>query len=309
MFMSQSTLIIILCIIALIVILNIYAGYFFSNVVIFPKVQNYDYTYSRSVENGDFKEEFYKGLQKEEVYIDSPYGYKLHGIFFPNNNAKKVMIFCHGITWSLNGSIKYMEMFLKRGFAVLIYDHRNHGLSGGSDTSFGFYEKYDLKACIDWVEKKFGKGTIIGLHGESMGSGVLLETIAIEDRITFAIEDCGYCDLQELLKYRLSKEYHIRYLPIVKLASFVTKIRKGWRFSDVSALKHISKVNIPMMFVHGELDDYVPTYMSKKMYDMKKGPNDLLYIAPNAAHAQAYLKNMQEYEEKVDSFLKGINVI
>ncbi|MCX7884009.1 MAG: alpha/beta hydrolase [Caloramator sp.] len=305
----SNTLLTILGVLLILLLLTVFAGYYFSNIVIFPKTIPYDETYKRCIEKNIFDEKQFKNLEKEEIYIDSPFGYKLHGIFFPNNDAKKVMILCHGITWSLNGSIKYMEMFLKRGFAVLIYDHRNHGLSGGTDTSFGFYEKYDLKACIDWVEKKFGKGTIIGLHGESMGSGVLLETIAIDDRITFAIEDCGYCDLEELLKHRLSREYHIKYFPMVKLASFVTKIRKGWKFSDVSALKHISKVNIPMMFIHGELDDYVPTYMSKKMYDMKKGSNDLLYIAPNAAHAQAYLCNMKEYEEKVDSFLKNINVI
>ena len=114
-----------------------------------------------------------------------------------------------------------MDMFLKRGFAVFIYDHRNHGLSGGSDTSYGYYEKFDLKKCTDWVFDKLGKDIMEGLHGEE--------------------------------------------------------------------------------------DDYVPVIMCNQMYSVKNGYKDI-YIAPGAGHAEAYWKNRDEYEEKVDRFLKAINM-
>ena len=55
-------------------------------------------------------------------------------------------------------------------------------------------------------------------------------------------------------------------------------------------------------------NDYVPTFMCKQMYSVKKGYKDI-YIAPNAGHAQAYLENKIEYEKRVDQFLKTINVI
>jgi alpha/beta superfamily hydrolase len=53
--------------------------------------------------------------------------------------------------------------FLKRGLAVFIYDHRNHGISGGWDRSYGYYEKFDLEKCTDWVFNKLGKDIIVGI--------------------------------------------------------------------------------------------------------------------------------------------------
>ena len=283
-------------------------GWHFSNKIIYPKVRDNDYTYDFEVEKGAIEIKKYNDLEKQEVYIDSEYGYKLHGFFFPNNNSKKVIILCHGITWSLYGSVKYMDMFLKRGFAVFIYDHRNHGLSGGRDTSYGYYEKFDLKKCTDWVFNKLGKDIIVGLHGESMGAGTVLQNIAIDHRIKFCIEDCGYSDAQDLFKHRLERDYNIKKMPLVQLSSIISKMRVGFNFKDVSPISMLPNIEIPILFIHGDEDDYVPTIMCNQMYSAKKGYKDI-YIAPRAGHAEAYWNNREEYEEKVDKFLKAINII
>jgi len=300
---------IIILITILIIIITIFIiGWHFSSIIIFPKVQNYNYTYNDEVKKGTIVIDKFNNLKKLEVYIDSQYDYKIHGFFFPNNNSKKVIILCHGITWSLYGSVKYMDMFLKRGFSVFIYDHRNHGLSGGCDTSFGYYEKFDLKKCTDWLFDKLGKDILVGLHGESMGAGIALQNIVIDSRIMFCIDDCGYSDAQALFQHRLEKDYNIKRLPLVKLSGIISKIRVGWNLKDVSPITTLPKVEIPILFIHGEKDDYVPVYMCKQMYSVKKGYKDI-YIADNAGHAQSYLNNKDEYEKRVDGFLKAIKII
>jgi len=301
-------LIILIFISILIIIAVIIVGWHFSSIIIYPKVAKYNYTYNSEVEKGKIEVKRFNNLEKQEVYLDSDYGYKIHGFFFPNKDSKKIIILSHGITWSLYGSVKYMDMFLKRGFSVFIYDHRNHGLSGGKNTSYGFYEKFDLKKCTDWIFKNVGKDIIIGLHGESMGASIALQNIAIDQRINFCIDDCGYSDAEDLFKYRLEKDYNIKKFPLVKLASILSEIRVGFEFNDVSPITTLPEVKIPILFIHGEEDDYVPTYMCKQMYEVKNGYKEI-YIAPSAGHADAYWKNKDEYEKRVDGFLKAINIV
>ena len=299
----------VLLILSILIIITLFTiGWHFSNIIIYPKVAKYDYTYDNEVEKGKIEVEKFTNLEKQEVYLNSNYGYKLHGFFFPNKDSKKIIILCHGITWSLYGSVKYMDMFLKRGFAIFIYDHRNHGLSGGKNTSYGYYEKFDLQNCTDWRFNKLGENIVVGLHGESMGAGIALQNIAIDKRIKFCIEDCGYSDAQDLFKHRLEKDYNIRKFPIVKLASKISKMRVGWEFKDVSPITSLPKVEIPILFIHGQEDDYVPTFMCNQMYSVKRGYKEI-YIASNTDHAEAYWKNKDEYEKKVDGFLKAINII
>ncbi|WP_298842474.1 alpha/beta hydrolase [Clostridium sp.] len=303
-------LIIICFIITLLVIaiMILVVGWHFCNIIIYPNVREYNNIYNNEVKDGKIIIEKFNNLEKQEVYIDSEYGYKIHGFFFPNNNSTKVIILCHGITCSLYSSVKYMNMFLKKDFAVFIYDHRNHGLSGGENTSYGYYEKFDLKKCTDWLFDKLGKNTIIGIHGESMGAGIALQNIEIDDRINFCIEDCGYSDAQELFSYRLKNDYNINNFILIKLASKISKIRTGWNFKDVSPISNLSKVKIPILFIHGENDEYVPTYMCKQMY-LKANSYKDIYIASNAGHAQSYWNNQDEYTKRIYKFLADINII
>ena len=303
-------LIIMSVILALIIItIIIFAiGWHFSSIIIYPNIRNYNYIYDSEVNAGKIVIEKFNNLEKQEVYIDSKYNYKIHGFFFPNNSSKKVIILCHGITCNLYSSVKYMDMFLKKDFAIFIYDHRNHGLSGGKNTSFGYYEKFDLKRCTDWLFDKLGENTIVGLHGESMGAGIALQNIAIDDRIDFCIEDCGYADAEELFSYRLKNDYNINNFVLIKLASKISKIRAGWNFKDVSPITNLSKVKIPIFFIHGENDEYVPTYMCKQMY-LKANSYKDIYIAPKAGHAQSYWNNQDEYTKRIYKFLTDINVI
>lgn len=295
-------------ILILIILIVFLVGWHFSNIIIYPKVTNYDFAFDYEVKNGKIDVEQFYNLEKEEMYLDSNYGYKIHGFFFPNKGSTKNIILCHGITSSLFGSVKYMDMFLKRGFSVFIYDHRNHGLSGGENTTFGYYEKFDLIKCTDWIFEKLGKDTIVGLHGESMGAGIALQNIAIDHRINFCIEDCGFSDAQDLFKHRLEKDYNIKRIPLLKLASKISKMRVGFEFKDISPISTLADVQIPILFIHGVEDDYVPAYMCKQMYLVKKGYKEI-YMARSSGHAEAYWNNKDEYEKRVECFLKAINII
>jgi fermentation-respiration switch protein FrsA (DUF1100 family) len=245
-------------------------------------------------------------LPKENVFIPSPYGYSLHAFFIPAEPLSlKTVIIAHGVTSSHIGSIKYMELFRKRGYNVLIYDHRRHGKSGGKTTSYGLYEKYDLKACVDWVLERVGKDSLVGIFGESMGAATALQHAAIDRRTAFYIVDCPYSDLTEQLKFRLKVEYRLPSFPLIPLTSLLCWLRGGLRFGKVSPIRDLQGVTAPILFVHGQSDLYIPKEMTIDMYRAKQGPKKL-YLAPGADHAQSYNTNREEYDRVVGEFLSEV---
>jgi X-Pro dipeptidyl-peptidase (S15 family)./Dienelactone hydrolase family. len=290
-----------------ILLLSAAIGFYFSSAVIKPKVWAYAHTYEIETESGRIDKDKFEKLQKEEIYIKSPYGYLLHGLFFPSDNSSKAVIICHGITYSLLGCAKYMELFTRRGYNILLYDHRNHGKSGGKNTTFGFYEKYDLKACTDWIIKRCGNQCRIGTMGESLGAATVLQNLAIDSRILFFIADCSYSDLMELLKFRMKTDYHLPAFPFLYISSFINNLRGAMYYGDVSPIRDISKIETPVLFIHGADDCYIPKQMSIDMYNIKPGIKEL-HLFPNADHVQSYLKNKSEYAEAVDKFLDSVNM-
>jgi alpha-beta hydrolase superfamily lysophospholipase len=93
------------------------------------------------------------GLREDFSVITTHDGLVLYAtIFRPlliNKNNDKMIIFCHGLTnnrWSL---FYTMHLALQRGYQVVSYDARNHGISSQSSTTLGQVEACDLQDIID----------------------------------------------------------------------------------------------------------------------------------------------------------------
>ncbi|WP_438448516.1 alpha/beta hydrolase [Gorillibacterium sp. sgz5001074] len=283
--------------------------WYFSNRVLLIGTWDPDRIIAFESQTGVWNPGYYEGLPKEEVRLDSPFGYPLHGWFIPAPApTNRTVILVHGVTRSRLTSVKYVELFRKRGFHVFLYDHRRHGASGGRHTTYGYYEKYDLKACVDWVLARTGPDAVIGIHGESMGAATALQHAGVDHRAAFYIADCGYSAIADQLEYRLKVEFPaVAALPIIPLVGWICRLRARFKLGDVSSIDAMRTTDTPVLFIHGDQDDYVPTDMSKAMYEVKPGFKRL-YLAPGANHAEAYLKNPGEYDRIVGAFLREIGL-
>ncbi|MCD6475272.1 MAG: alpha/beta hydrolase [Anaerolineaceae bacterium] len=293
-------------VLGVIVVIVLSSGYYFTRVIIYPKVHPYEEVYSKKVEEKEFEEEDWKSWQKEEIWVDSPYGYSLHGYWLPVPDSKKTVVLVHGITMNLFASIKYVMPFKKRGFNVLMYDHRNHGKSGGNNTTFGYKEKHDLKAMIDWVENRVGSDSVIGTHGESMGAGTIMQHAAIDDRVKFVVEDCGYADLTALFRYRFQADFHLRGWLLLPVASVFGKLIAGFFYSEVKPVRAIEDLDTPMFFIHGIDDTYIPSSHAEELFNAKKNGLKKLWLAPGAKHAESETKNPELYDQKIGEFLDEV---
>lgn len=293
----------ILPILAVILLILLLIGLFFAKIIVYPKRFGVQESYDIEKNNQKLIEDEYQSWAREEINISSRFGYSLAGIYFPIPGSKRCVVLSHGITYTRYGSVKYMSIFRKLGFNILIYDLRYHGSSGGKNTTFGFYEKHDLATLFDWLEEREGPDIVIGTHGESMGAAISLQHAAIDSRVAFVVEDCSYSDLPGQIAYRLKVEYHLGRFPALYLASLGCKILTGIYFHQVSPLQDVARINVPVLFIHGAEDDYIPPGMARKLYEAKVQGARQLYLAPQAAHAEAYWKNQDEYSQIVEQFL------
>ena len=148
----------ILPVLAIILLVLLLIGLMFARIVVYPKRFGVQETYNIEKDNQKLVEAEYQSWEKEEFNIPSRFGYSLACIYFPIQGSKRCVVLSHGITYTRYGSVKYMGIFRKLGFNILIYDLRHHGNSGGKNTTFGFYEKHDLATLFDWLEQREGQG-------------------------------------------------------------------------------------------------------------------------------------------------------
>jgi fermentation-respiration switch protein FrsA (DUF1100 family) len=246
----------------------------------------------------------YESLPKREVLVPSPFGYNLKAVAVEPHENNRYIIISHGVTENKMNSIKYMNLFLERGFNAVIYDHRRHGESGGKTTSYGHYEKFDLKAIVDWLKAEKGPGIQVGIHGESMGAATMILYAGIlEDGADFYIADCPFSDFKEQLAYRLKAEMKLPPKLFLPVADLFLRMREKYSIADVSPISVIENIKKPILFIHSEKDDFILPTMSEALYEKKKGPKKL-YLAVNGIHAQSFNENKEDYKKVIDEFLE-----
>lgn len=283
-----------------------------SNMIVKPRMLPYGKGYQREVNCNRVNSEEYYSWEKEIFTLESDYGYRLSCerldgredmVKNRKENNKKIAILSHGLGYAKYSGIKYAKMFFRLGYQVIIYDHRNHGYSGKAHTSMGFYERYDLKKIVDWCFERYGKDCFIVTHGESMGAATVLLHLGIDHRIKGAIADCAYSDLTQLLCHQLKQYYHLPCF-LIPVESFLTYLRAGFWYNEVSPIRVVRHTLTPVLFIHGKIDNLVPADMSRLMYHSKK-KNKAIYLVAKAKHAESYCKNKKGYERAVGNFLSG----
>ncbi len=288
-----------------------------SGMIVHPKVWDYAACFDEEVQKGRVdRARFESGYRREEFTLLSPFGYHLHcallphreGAAFPDGRPRVVVI-VHGYTYCLFGSVKYADLFWDLGFDCVLYDHRNHGLSDKAVTTMGVNEARDLSAVCDWAFDRFGPDAVLGTHGESMGAATVMLQAPQDQRLSFAIEDCGYSDLTKELKHNIRRSYHLPPFPFLPLASLFSELRGGVRFSTVVPKDAVARcADLPMLFLHGEDDDFVPVWMVHDNYAAKPG-RKAIRTFPHAAHAQSLISDPAAYRACVTGFLKENGVL
>ena len=252
-----------------------------------------------------------------DVYTTSFDGLKLHATYFPavkegeqelHTGINKVVICFHGYTGEgLSNHMAIGDYFLKHGYAMLLPDARAHGQSEGEYIGFGCLDRQDALGWINWVIRECGEDVKIMLYGTSMGGATVLMTSGLElpDNVKGIVSDCGFTSPKEVFTHVLNSMYHLPAFPAIQGADLINRKLAGYGMDECNAKYEVQKAKVPILFIHGSADTFVPCSMCQEIYDNCRSPKRKL-IVEGAAHAESYYKEMEIYEKALDEFAEEI---
>ena len=276
--------------------------------VVRPRTFSLEKSHGIEVGKGHLVEALHCSWEHRGVTLPSPRGYDMAADWFPLQGARKALVIVHGFTYTRYGSAKYMPLFRSLGFSILAIDLRFHGASGGGNSTFGWREKDDLRAWLDWTLAELGEGGQVGTHGESMGAAIVLQHAAIDPRVSFVVADCPFAELDRLLAYKLRRDFHLPAFPLLGLSEAAAALLTGgMRFREIRPIDAAAKIEAPVLFVHGDADTFIPPGSSVAMHAARlaAGLPSSLYLAPGAGHALSFDLDPAEYGRRVTAFLSG----
>ena len=240
----------------------------------------------------------------ETIRIVSHDGKTLVGHWIPQKNAKRVLIAMHGwrSTWSGDFGIA-SDAWEENGCSVLYAEQRGQDKSEGNYMGFGITERFDCLDWIAWVRERCGTDIPIYLFGVSMGATTVLmaSCLPLPENVHGIIADCGFTSPHEIWKYVVNHNLHLGFRIRGRIAEkmFMNMLHAGSdKYSTLDALKS-SKV--PVLFIHGSDDRFVPVEMTYRNYKACVSPKKLL-IVPGADHGMSYYISKDEYEKSITDF-------
>jgi len=237
-----------------------------------------------------------------DTFVVMPSGERHHA-YLIGSDAAKTAINVHG--WREQGIAMLMiaRLYEQMGYRVVVPDLHAHGLSEGDAVGMGWKERYDI---LHWM-KLFRSDTMV-VHGISMGAATTMnvsgETPPEGIRSLRFVEDCGYTSVWDEFSFQMGVDFGLPDFPLMYASSLLCQLKYGWSFSEAAPLSQVAKCRYPMLFIHGDSDDFVPSQMVRPLYAAKQGEKKL-WETKGSAHALSYKDHREEYTARIEDFCEG----
>lgn len=274
------------------------------------KLSGYDEAYDRLMAEVDAAAKKLEDCGCTTVEIIGHDGIKLVGHWYENPNAQRIVVALHGWRSSWSQDFGMIADFLHdNGCSVLYAEQRGQNSSGGDHMTFGLLERYDCLDWINWVNENTQGELPIYLAGISMGATTVLMATGLElpRNVRGVVADCGFTSPYAIWKYVTEENLHLSYKLHGNLVERLCqrKIRMGAK--EYSTIDAMHGCQIPVLFIHGSDDRFVPVTMTYENYRACTAPKQLL-IVPGAQHGLSYYVEQEKYEKAVNEFWKTYDI-
>lgn len=273
----------------------------------------YNILYSRFPDMKPWMDSIRAGGHLRDTFVVSPAGERQHAYYLACDDAcGKTAVLVHGYKDSAIKFFYFGRMYNRDlHYNVLMPDLHAHGLSDGNDIQMGWKDADDVLNWIKVAEEVFRDDnyrTAMIVHGVSMGAATTMNVSGkdLPEYVNAFVEDCGYTSVWEEFSMQLKEKFGLPAFPLMHSTSLICNMKYGWNFKEASPLISVSRCTRPMLFIHGDADDFVPFSMMQPLYDAKPEPKEF-WVAPGSAHANAYRDHPEEYTAVVRQFLDKWN--
>ena len=251
----------------------------------------------------------------KDTFVTMPSGYKGHAIYlYAPHATEKTAVVVHGYKVRAEGMLHVAYLYNHdMGYNVLLPDLYGHGRSEGNHIQMGWNDRFDV---IKWTEvanhifgvrrEAFeGPTTSQVLHGISMGAATVMAVSGerTPHYIRCFVEDCGYTSVWDEFSAQLKDQFGLPSFPLMNTTSALCKWKYDWSFAEARQIEQVAKSTKPMLFIHGDNDDFVPSWMVHPLYEAKKHGDKALFVAKGSEHAMAYRDHRKEYTSQVIRFV------
>ena len=249
-----------------------------------------------------------RAMPHENVRITSFDGLTLHGKYYEYAPGAPIELMFHGYRGNAESDLcGGVKRCFALGCSALIVDHRSAGSSEGKVITFGINESRDCHSWLEWMKRRFGPDATIILTGISMGAATVLMAAgkSLPENVVGVVADCGYSSPKAIIK----KVIHDMKLPAELAYPFVKLGARLYGHFDLEAdspLEAMARCQVPVIFFHGEADDYVPCEMSRENYNACTAPKRLVTI-PGAGHGLAYVVDSAQYLNALREFYASLH--
>lgn len=241
------------------------------------------------------------------VRITGHDGTELVGHLFRAANQKRVVVAMHGWRSCWARDFGPVADFLREnGCTVLYAEQRGQGESGGEYMGFGMIERFDCLEWVKWLNANGFSACPLYLAGISMGATTVLMTAGfpeLPENVTGVLADCGFTSAKAEWKYISENNLRIPYDRRRRHVEALCRKRIELTPDAYTTLDAMKTCRVPILFVHGEADTFVPVEMTLENYEACRSPKRKL-IVPGANHGMSYFYDRTGYENAVKAFFR-----
>lgn len=258
--------------------------------------------------------------EAEHVTLQSVDGLTLRGCYLKTREPQRKGVILFGLEYGSDrwACRQYCQHLVNSGYDVFCYEPRNQGDSDKDPA----YEPLqwvtdkdvaDMKTALKYLRNRPDADERgVGLFGISKGGSTGYLVAANEPGIRCIATDGAYATYTTVVPYmqRWIKIYSDRHLLQRVLPTWfyglvgITGLNRVARIRGVnypSVEKAVSRLNRPILMIHGENDTYIKPEMAKALYDRASGPKEF-WLVPKAKHNQAIAIAEEEYQRRVVEF-------